>query len=315
MNKIIPLAKDPLSAIELLINQDPHLVSPNTKRQYRADLANFEEWRGEREITKTLIEAYAAELQGGGYAPATINQRLAAIRWYSRKIVDIATDYLQDPELAARAARVALVEDVKGDTQEAGRYIESGELSALIGACQSDPNRAAGIRDAAIIALAWTTGLRRESICRIKVSDLTPRDAGFDLAYTGKGNKHGKAFIDDGAYTVLTDWLRIRGNQPGQVFCPVNKSGKVAPTGKLSGEALRKLLLKREMQAGIEHLTWHDYRRTFATNLWNANIDGVTIQRLMLHYNQNQTARYNRAPEKLQRIAVRVLHVPYKSKI
>jgi integrase len=313
MTQIIPLQKDPLSAIELLLRQDPRLVSDHTKRQYRADLANFEEYRGARDITKTLVESYAAELQGGGYSPNTINQRLAAIRWYARKIVDLATDYFQDPELAARAARVAQVQDVKGETDEAGRYIETGELSSLIDACQSDPNRAAGIRDAAIIALAWSTGIRRESISRIELSDLTPREDGYDLKYTGKGNRYGKAFIDDGAANALTDWIRIRGTQPGRVFCPVNKSGKVDPTGKLSGEAIRKLLLKREKNAGIDHMTTHDFRRTFATNLWNAGIDGVTIQRLMLHSNQNQTAKYNRAPEKLQRRAVKVLHVPYKS--
>jgi hypothetical protein len=54
--------------------------------------------------------------------------------------------------------------------------------------------------------------------------------------------------------------------------------------------------------------------KTFAGNLWDAKIDGVTIQKLMGHASQNQTAKYDRRPEATRRQAVKVLHVPYKTK-
>jgi hypothetical protein len=71
-------------------------------------------------------------LQAEGKAPNTINQRLAAIRWYGRKIADLAADYAGDEELVKHAARVSTVKDVKGERPEKGRHIEQGELSALI---------------------------------------------------------------------------------------------------------------------------------------------------------------------------------------
>ena len=55
-------------------------------------------------------------------------------------------DYQDDTGLARQAARFATVRDVKG------------ELSALSEACVKEKSPAA-IRDAVMIALAWSTGL------------------------------------------------------------------------------------------------------------------------------------------------------------
>src|SRR5215216_1135460 len=172
-----------------LLETDPRLISKHTTRQYRSDLLAFDAWRNGRTITKTLVEEYAAKLQAEGKAPNTINQRLAAVRWYARKIADLAADYAGDEELVRQAARVAQVRDVKGERPQKGRHIEQGELSALIDTCTSDASPA-GIRDAAIIALAWSTGLRRDEISRIELHELVNKtDDSLDVAILGKGGK------------------------------------------------------------------------------------------------------------------------------
>jgi integrase/recombinase XerC len=317
-NTLIILEKNPHSVIEKLLQDDPRLISRHTTRQYKADLFDFEAWRNGRPITKTLVEEYAAHLQADGKAPNTINQRLAAIRWYARKIADLAADYAGDPDLAdfyaKQAARVVTVRDVKGSRPEKGRHIDQGELFALMRACTSDPSPA-GIRDAAIIALAWSTGLRRDEISGLQLSDLINRtDETMDISIMGKGGKARVAYVNDGAFFTLLDWLELRGNDPGALFVNVNKGGRIAG-GRLSGEALRKMLEKRSDQAELSQpVTWHDFRRTFAGNLWDAKIDGVTIQKLMGHASQNQTAKYDRRPDVARRQAVKVLHVPYKRK-
>jgi site-specific recombinase XerD len=310
------LESDPRAVIQQLLDNDPRLISKHTTRQYRSDLFHFETWRAGRTITKTLIEEYAAKLQAEGKAPNTINQKLAAIRWYARKIADLAMDYSGDPDLAdfyaKQAARVVTVKDVKGQRPERGRHIEQGELSALMEACMSDPSPA-GIRDATIIALAWSTGLRRDEISRIQLTDLHNATAdSLDIAILGKGNKVRFAYLNDGTFLAILDWLELRGNDPGALFVNVNKGGRIAG-GRLSGEALRKMLDKRSQQARLSKaITWHDFRRTFAGNLWDAKIDGVTIQKLMGHSSQNQTAKYDRRPDAVRRQAVKILHVPYK---
>ena len=318
--QLATLAGNPRAVIQHLLDNDPRLISKHTIRQYKADLFDFDAWRAGRTITKTLVEEYAAKLQAEGKAPNTINQRLAAIRWYARKIADLAMDYsgAGEPELAdfyaKHAARVVTVRDVKGERPERGRQIEQGELSALIEACTADSSPA-GIRDAAIIALAWSTGLRRDEIARIDLADLTNKtEDSLDIGIVGKGQKVRMVYVNDGAMAALLDWLDLRGSEPGRLFVEVNKGGRIG-AGKLSGEALRKMLEKRSQEAKLSKpITWHDFRRTFAGNLWDAKIDGVTIQKLMGHASQNQTAKYDRRPEATRRAAVKVLHVPYKSK-
>ncbi len=312
MNKITTYDRH-AAQIEKLLESDPRLRSLHTTRQYKSDLYNFEDWRAGRPMTKTLVEAYAAQLQAEGKAPSTINQRLAAIRWYARKVGDLALDYGNDQEAAQHAGRVALVEDVKGERPERGRHIDQGELFALMEACQADPSPA-GTRDAAVIALAWSTGLRRDEISRIQTRDLTKAEDGLDIEVIGKGGKRRKVYVNDGALAALTDWRDLRGRDPGALFLDVNKGGRIGKGG-MSGEALRKMLDKRSREARLSKpVTWHDFRRTFAGNLWDAKIDGVTIQKLMGHASQNQTAKYDRRPEAARRQAVRVLHVPYTSK-
>jgi integrase len=312
MNTLTTIDSDFREKVVQLLDNDPRLISKHTTRQYKADLFAFDTWRAGRPITKTLVEQYAAKLQGEGKAPNTINQRLAAIRWYARKIADLAADYSGDEELVKHAARVATVNDVKGERPETGRHIEQGELYALIQACVNDTSPA-GIRDAAIIALAWSTGLRRDEISQIQLSDLVNKtEDGLDIAIVGKGGKVRAVYVNDGAHAALMDWLELRSNNPGALFVEINKGGKIVG-GKLSGEALRKMLDKRSRQAELSKpVTWHDFRRTFAGNLWDAKIDGVTIQKLMGHASQNQTAKYDRRPEAARRQAVKVLHVPYK---
>lgn len=298
--------------LDSLIETDPRLVSYHTKRQYKADLRAFDNWRNGRPLTKMLAEEYAAHLQAEGKAPNTINQRLAAIRWYARKMSDIAEDYAHDAEIARHAARVATVQDVKGERPEVGRHIAQGELSALMDACMNDKS-AAGIRDAAIIGLAWATGLRREEIGGLQYSDVINITAdGCDLSVIGKGNKARTVYLNDGSFAALMDWIAVRGDSDGALFQSINKGGRITG-GQLSGEALRKMLAKRCEQAELtQEIAWHDFRRTFAGNLWDAKIDGVTIQKLMGHASQNQTAKYDRRPEEARRQAVKVLHVPYK---
>lgn len=299
--------------LESLLENDPHLVSIHTTRQYKSNLQDFDAWRHGREITKTLVESYAAYLQGIPLAPRTVNQKLASVRWMVRKLVDLAADYAPgaDPETIKRLARVALVEDVKGDSPEKGRHLAAGELSALISASKADKNKPAGARDAALFALAWSTGLRREELTAIQMDELARTDEGIDIQVIGKGRKARTVFINDGALNYLMDWLDLRGTDPGALFCKVNKAGKIR-TGKMSGESLRKLLYRRSLQAGLaQEITWHDFRRTFAGNLWESNIDGSTIQDLMGHATQDQSKRYDRRPKDRLRRAVKVLHVPY----
>jgi site-specific recombinase XerD len=306
-----------LAQIEREIERDPRLKSENTRRGYRADLGAFENWRQGRPMSKLLVEEYAADLQRAGRAPRTINRVLAAIRWWAHKVGDLAfgdtsIDGAQRAVIVTQVERVANVRDVTGTRPQKGRHIPLGELDSLMRICEQDPT-VSGTRDAAIIALAWATGARRSELAGLTMDDFTPTgDGEGDLIIRGKGDKARIVYIFNGAADALADWLGIRGNDPGPLFCAIRRGGHVAKGKGMSDEALAQMLDKRATEARVSNLTWHDFRRTFAGNLLDNGSDLVTVQKLMGHSSPTTTANYDRRGEETKRRASRTLHVPYR---
>ena len=301
--------------IGIEIMRDPRLKSENSQRGYLADLRVFEMWRDNRPMTKLLVEEYAAYLQQQGRSPNTINRVLASIRWWARKIGDLAFEQKLDSsmreEIVVQSARIAQVKDVSGSRGQRGRHIESGELSALMRACAEDKSPA-GIRDAAIIGLAWTTGMRRAEISNLTIKDMVLiGENEYDVIICGKGDKVRTAYIYNGAALALTDWLMIRGNEDGPAFLSINSGGRIQTGHGVGTEALAQMLAKRIRQAGVSSVMWHDFRRTFAGNLLDSGADLVTVQKLLGHSSPATTSNYDRRGDEVKRKAVRILHVPY----
>jgi len=294
------------------------VTSANSRRAYRGDLAAFEAWRAGRPLTRLLVEAYAARLREAGYSPYTINRALSAVRWWARRLADLAYENPQlergrREEILAHAKRVADIQNVKGSRLSKGRHVADGELAALMQVCGRDASPA-GVRDAALIAVAWTTGARRAELAGLALADYSLEEAGDagDLTIRGKGDRERVAYLYGGAAAAISDWLLIREEQPGPLFCPIWKSGKVRRGEGLTGAALRKMLAKRAGQAKLsKSLTWHDFRRTFAGNLLDAGHDLSTVQKLLGHASPMTTGIYDRRGEAVKRKAVRSLHVPY----
>lgn len=322
-NDLVTLAPMQTLDIESLLDADPRIKSNHTRRGYVADLAAFEAWRSGRPLSKLLVERYAAELQARGKAPHTINRALSALRWYARRLGDLIQEAPAESEserrrrsdLVEMAGRVARVDDVRGKREPRGRHVTQGEITALMAACENDPTPA-GARDAALLGLAWSTGARRDELAGLALADLIPtgQDEG-ELLIRGKGDKERIAYLYNGAYRALADWLAIRGSEPGPVFCAIGKGGKVDPAHRLSGEALRLILEARIAQAKVKPLTWHDFRRSFAGNLLDNGQDLVTVQKLMGHSDPTTTSNYDRRSDEVRRKAIKTLHVPYRGRL
>lgn len=296
---------------ELLL--DPRLQSRHTQRGYRGDLRAFEAWRAGRPLTKRLVEQYAVHLRTQARAPNSINRALAAVRWWARRIAEIAFEEqlpkAQRDEIVLQATRVASVGDVRGDQDLRGRHLAPEELKALLAVCHRDPSPA-GARDAALFSLAWNTGLRRAEIAALKLSDVKEGGDGWAIRVLGKGNKVREAY----AYSAgpwLRVWLRRRGHGPGPLFCRIWKGGTLVLGRKLSEDGLARILAKRALQAALaDPITWHDFRRTFAGNLLDAGIDLATVQRLLGHASPTTTSNYDRRGEATRRKAARAIQIP-----
>jgi site-specific recombinase XerD len=309
------LVTDPLPTVERELARDPALSSANTRRTYRGALADFEAWRDGRPITKLTLEEYASELQARGLAPATINHKLAAVRWWARRLADLAAESAElEParraELVRQAERAATVGGVKGDNELKGRHVSDAQIRALLQACADDPSPI-GWRDAAMLALAFATGMRRSEVAAITLADLAPLEDGYEVTVRrAKGNRIRKVAVYNGAADWLRDWLALRGDAPGPVFLAVRKGGELLDHG-IGGQAMQERLARRAQEAGVAALGWHDARRTLAGNLLDAGHDLATVARILGHASTDTTAKYDRRPEETRRAALRGLHVPY----
>ncbi len=206
------------------------------------------------------------------YSVATANKMLSALRQTLRMAWRLG--YLSADEYQ----RAADVRSISGSEPEAaaGRALSYGEWMALFSVCEADDS-AAGVRDAAIIALFKVGGLRRSEVVALQLEDYNRTTATFIIR--GKRNKTRTLPIEDGgAKDALADWLYVRGDAPGPLFTRIWKGGTVTEKG-LTDQGIYHILNKRGRQAGAAQFTPHDLRRSFAGELLDAGADLATVQR------------------------------------
>ena len=249
--------------------------------------------------TSAVRAALSRAVSDGRYAPATANKHLAALRGALKAAWRLGMldtdDYLRAVDLRP----------VAGSRLSAGRDVEQGELGALIEVCRRD-DRPAGIRDAAVIALAYLSGTRRGEIAGLQVGDVEIEPP--SLRVLGKGNKQRLVPLSPSAGPFLVAWLQLRGDSPGPLFCRIDRTGNLR-VGGLTGEAIRQLLARRALAAGVARISPHDLRRSYAGDLLDAGADLPAVQQLLGHASPATTSRYDRRGDKARRAAAERLHL------
>lgn len=79
----------------------------------------------------------------------------------------------------------------------------------------------------------------------------------------------------------------------------------------MTDQAVMYALRRRAEDAGVDPFSPHDLRRTCASELWSAGVDGVTIQRVLGHASIATTSRYDRRGERAARDAAEVWNFPF----
>jgi site-specific recombinase XerD len=227
-------------------------------------------------------------------APATANKLLSALRGVLKACWRLGLMSAED------YTRACDVPNVRAETLPAGRELDHEELLALLHACNEDKNRATGIRDAALISMLYTCGLRRSEIVTLTLEDYHPPTG--KLVVRGKGRKERTVYAANRTKKRLESWLNVRGRAAGALFCPINKSGKIARKS-MTAQVVYNILVKRGAQAGITDFSPHDFRRTFVSDMLDAGVDIALVAKLAGHADTKTTARYDRRPEEAKRTA------------
>ena len=166
--------------------------------------------------------------------------------------------------------------------------LTASEVEQLLKACS--PKAPTGIRNRAMIALAWRSGLRIGEVLALHSKDVD-LSAGTVIVQHGKGDKRRVVGLDAGTAALIERWLAVRAKKikgRGPLFCT------------LKGEALdpsyvRHLLPRLAKKAGIDkRVHAHGLRHLFAVELEKEGASLSAIRDLLGHSSAAVTDRYLR---------------------
>jgi integrase/recombinase XerC len=167
--------------------------------------------------------------------------------------------------------------------------LTAGEIERLMRACS---NRApTGIRNRALIAIAWRSGLRIGEVLALLPKDID-LDTGTIVVQHGKGDKRRVVGLDAGTAALLARWLELRrkrgANSRAPVFCTLDG-------GQIDSSYVRHLLPRLARRAGIEkRVHAHALRHSHAIELEREGAPLSTIRDLLGHSSAAVTDRYLR---------------------
>jgi len=234
------------------------------------------------------------------HAPATAAKMLCALRRVLKEAQRLglmsADDYAKAVDLPA----------IKETRELKGRALSAEEINLILAVCEQE-GTVIGKRDLALIALLRCSGLRRGELVKLQWRDYSPPERSLKIRQ-GKGKKSRLVYLSPEACQYLEDWLEVRGRAQGALLCAVYKGGRIE-IRYLSSDAVLKILRKRAKQAGVEEFSPHDFRRTFCSDLLDAGVDIVTVQKLAGHASPLTTSKYDRRGEAVKREAVQKLHL------
>lgn len=197
-------------------------------------------------------------------------------------------------------AEIRAVKQLRVERQPAGRALEADESVRLMAAAEGDGGPRA-LRDRAILALLLGCGLRRAEVTTLRREDLEAD--GRTLRVIGKGNRERRVFLNDAAAPLVAAWCDVRGDAPGLLFGRFTKGGRLVLDRPLDPASIGRIVGRLQAEAGIDPITTHDLRRTFATRLLARNVDIVAVKNLMGHASVTTTAKYDRRTEEALRRA------------
>ncbi len=257
-------------------------VSPLTLQNYRHALETFRQsvptppWK---ELNADHFRRYLFEKMKAGLAKPTIRLHFAALRTFFKYLVErhgLADNPLKQVQLPKLDKKLPVVMTPK--------QIEALLTAPLIVPKEPRAPKWMPLRDAAILELFYSSGLRLSELSGLNVPDIDPYNE--SVRVLGKGRKERIVPVGAPALQAIQKYRQTAGANAGPLF--LNKLRK-----RLSARSVW-LTLKRYLEpAGIPaNMSPHKLRHSFATHLLDAGADLRSVQSLLGHASLSTTQIY-----------------------
>lgn len=259
--------------------------SAHTRRAYRADLAQWAAWLDSNGVpllsaARGHVDAFSAQLQDLGAAPATTARKIAAISSFYTYCVDEGP-LTANP--AARARRPAVDPDYSPTDS-----LDIGEARALIAAADGG-----GPRSSAIVRELLETGMRVSELAAQQIEYLGAERGHRYTTVTRKGGRIQKLALAPGAARAVD--LATAGRASGPVI--ITRTGR-----PMAASEIYRTVARLAREAGIrKKITPHSLRHAYATLALDAGVPLRDVQTDLGHRDPRTTRRYDRTRERLDR--------------
>lgn len=269
-------------------------LSSKTVKAYRIDLTQFIDFSNYQINNENLIIDYMFELSQNYSKPKTIKRKIASIKaFYSflefNEIINVSLKRvkmdIKEPKMLPKTISNMHIEMVLS-------YVYK-EISQA----DTEYKRKQSVRNATVIELLFSTGIRISELCNIKVKDIDmPARL---LKIFGKGSKERIIYIgNDNVIKILNNYMNLYKEEiKTSEFLFLNKFND-----RLSEQAVRIFLKKIEQELGENvHITPHMFRHTFATMLLEKDVDIRYIQKILGHSSISVTEIYTHVSSSKQK--------------
>lgn len=275
MNKYID---DYLEYLEYQKNYSKYTVT-----NYRDDLAVFNNFLELKKISDIknvsyeLIREYLKYLYDLKYTAKSIARFISSLRGLfkylcSKKIIiDNPMTLISNPKIEKKLPK----------------YLEYNELEKLLST--PDLKMDLGIRDALVLEMLYSTGIRVSELVNIKIDDIDKKNK--EIRIIGKGNKERIVLFGDILLDKLERYLNtyyVNNNVNNCQYLFLNKHGN-----KLNDRIIRTIVDDNMRRAGInKKISPHTLRHTYATHMLNEGADIKTVGDLLGHESISTTTIY-----------------------
>lgn len=166
--------------------------------------------------------------------------------------------------------------------------ISIGELLRLLAAPDGEDIKS--LRDKALLALLFSTGMRVSEICSLSRYLDLEKD---EMTIRGKGDKVRLVFMSDEAKGAVKAYLDKRSDVDDALFVQLKGAKDGDSSIRLSPRSVERLVKYYALKAGIDKkVTPHVIRHSFATDLLENGADIRSVQILLGHANIATTQVY-----------------------
>ena len=254
--------------------------SLNTISSYKKDLEQFRLYCKNVDIQKVdydFIREYLKFLYDKKYTSKSISRHISSLKSFFKFLISNGI-IKSNPMILISSPKVE---------KKLPNYLNYNDLETILSI--PDKNDILGLRNALILELLYSCGVRVSELVNIKLSDIDFSNN--RILILGKGNKERYVLYGSVCANLLTDYIsksRCLLLKKENDYLFLNKFGN-----KITDRAIRMIVDDVIKKSSLKlKISPHTFRHTFATHLLNEGADLKIVQELLGHENIATTGIY-----------------------